>query len=183
MSPEFFKHLFDALKLAPKYLIAIALVLGFLLFGGTQLTQWIGVADLAKDYRQWFAVGFLGCIALLVVSLGQWAYALARNLIGKRRRKAQLRERLSRLTEDEKQILRFYIGKQTRSNTLRHDDGVVQALASARIIYRASSIGSLVEGFAYNINEAAWDVLNKERHLLDGVTNIYRTDKRTHWMA
>ncbi len=182
MNLDILKHIFDVLKLAPKYLVAISMVLGFLLFAPTEVMQWFGVADVAKDYRQWLGVGFLAITTLLVVSVVQGAYALVRNWIGKLRFKRKLRKRLARLTEDEKQILRFYIAKQSRSNTLRVTDGVVQALAGAGIIYRAATMGNMVEGFAYNINEIAWNVLNEDLALLDGTTDTYRTDKRTHWM-
>lgn len=183
MNLDIFKHIFEALKLAPKYLIAISVVLGFLLFAPAEFMQWFGVADVAKDYRQWFGLGFLAFTTLLVVSLAQGTYAVVRNWIGKLRFKRKLRKRLTRLTEDEKQILRFYVAKQTRSNTLRPTDGVVQGLAGARIIFRAATMGNLVEGFAYNINEIAWDVLNEDLTLLDGTTDTYRTDKRTSWMS
>lgn len=181
MSLDFIKHIFEAIKLAPKHLIAISLVLGFLLFAPAEAAQWLGVANVAKDYRAWLGVGFLGSSALLLVSAAQWAYSIPRTWLDKRRFNRKLRERLGRLTEDEKQILRFYIAQQTRTNTLRATDGVVHALTAARIIYRASSLGSLVEGFAYNIGEAAWNVLNEEPGLLDGTTDTYRTDKRDDW--
>ncbi|MFZ2309620.1 MAG: superinfection exclusion B family protein [Rhodoferax sp.] len=180
MNTDFIKHLFDAIKMAPRYLVAIALVLAFLLFAPNEIAQRLGVADMAKDYRQWFGVAFLACVALLSVSVFQAGYGVVRTMVAKRRFKRQMRERLGRLTEDEKQILRFYIGRQTRSNTLRADDGVVQCLAQAHIIFRAASLGSLVEGFAYNINEIAWDVLNEEPDFLNGETDTYRTDKLSY---
>ena len=87
-------------------------------------------------------------------------------------------KRLHSLTEDEKQILRFYIAENTRANTLRIEDGVVQGLISDRIIYQSASLGSILDGFAHNINDFAWDYLHVNPHLLEGTTNTCRTDKR-----
>jgi len=91
--------------------------------------------------------------------------------------KARL-ERLHRLTEDEKKILRFYIAQQTKTNVLRWDDGVVNGLVAEQIIFQSSEYGSVLDGFPYNITDFAWDYLHKHIYLLDGTTNEYRTDKR-----
>lgn len=61
---------------------------------------------------------------------------------------------------------------------LKVDDGVVQRLVANRIIYRSASMGSLLEGFAHNITDAAWDYIHANPHILQGTTNTYRTDKR-----
>ncbi|MGP7733596.1 super-infection exclusion protein B [Oceanimonas smirnovii] len=44
------------------------------------------------------------------------------------------------LTEDEKQILFYCFVKNTRSNILKVDDGVVQELVMSRIIYRSTRV-------------------------------------------
>ena len=180
MTVDVFKHALDAIKLAPRYLVAVAVVLGFLLFAPTELAQRFGVSDVAKDHRQWIGIGLLACVALLLVGVAGAIYRAINTGIRKWRFKRQLLERLHRLTEDEKQILRFYIAHQTRSNTLRVDDGVVQGLAGSGVIYRSSNMGSLVEGFAYNLSEVAWQELNEEPTLLNGSTNLYRTDRQDY---
>jgi hypothetical protein len=86
--------------------------------------------------------------------------------------------RLNRLTEDEKQILRYYFAKQTRANNLRVDDGTVQGLVADGIIYRSASLGTMYGGFAHNISDIAWDYLIMNPNLLEGETNFYRTDKK-----
>ena len=80
-------------------------------------------------------------------------------------------------TEEEKQILRFYYAKETKTNYLHVADGVVQGLVAKGIIQLASSMGSVVDGFAHNINEIVWQELNEHPDLLVGTTNTYRTDK------
>ena len=71
-----------------------------------------------------------------------------------------------------------YFAKDTRANTLRIDDGVVQGLAQNRIIFRSASMGSILDGFAHNITVAAWNYIFANPQVLLGTTNTYRTDKR-----
>jgi len=90
----------------------------------------------------------------------------------------RIAHKLSSLTEGEKQILRYYFAKDTRANTLKIDDGVVQGLVANRIIYRSASMGSILDGFAHNITDAAWNYICANPEVLQGTTNTYRTDKR-----
>jgi hypothetical protein len=94
-----------------------------------------------------------------------------------RKARRNIVKRLHELTEDEKAILRYYVLNQTKTNVLRYHDGVVQGLATAGIIYLASSTGSLIQGIAYNISQVAWDCLNKDKRLLDGASGYARTDQ------
>jgi hypothetical protein len=74
------------------------------------------------------------------------------------------------------------VAQQTKTNVLRYDDGVVQGLVAKGIIHQASSMGNVLEGFAYNIDDSVWAYLNENREVLAGTTNTYRTDKRYgHW--
>lgn len=181
MFAELPKHLLEALKLAPRYLIALSLVLGITLFAPDEWTQKLGISHLAEDYRQVIGLSFLLSLALLLVYAGQWVAKKIGRALYERKFKRDLAKRLRRLTEDEKQILRYYIAKQTRANTLRYEDGVVQGLVGSGVIFRTSNMGSLLEGFAFNINEFAWDMLNEDPSLLVGETDTYRTDKRHYW--
>ncbi|MGB6054623.1 MAG: super-infection exclusion protein B [Burkholderiaceae bacterium] len=177
MTAEIVKALLELLKLAPRYFVAFGVVAGVLLYADEQLLQHLGVAQFAKDNRSVMGLALLGSIALLLVGVCIRAGALVDTWRRKRKFQQRMTERLHALTEDEKQILRFYIGQETRSNTLRIDDGVVQGLVAARIIYRAAAQGSIIEGFAHNISDFAWQYLNEYPDLLDGSTDIARTDR------
>jgi len=84
---------------------------------------------------------------------------------------------LHRLTENEKQILRYYFAKQTRSNVLRIDDGVVNSLAADGVIFQSANvIGGPGLAFAHNIHEDVWNYILLNPQLLDGTTNTYRSD-------
>jgi hypothetical protein len=86
-------------------------------------------------------------------------------------------KRLQRLTENEKQILRYYFAKQTRSNVLRIDDGVVNSLAADGVIFQSANVsGGPGLAFAHNIHEDVWNYILLNPQLLDGTTNTYRSD-------
>jgi hypothetical protein len=172
------KSLLEFLKLTPRYLTAIGLVAGLILFGSDDFRETLGLTQFAKDYRFILGILFLGSIVLLLVAVGGGGFAYIQKVWWKRKSHNRIIKRLHRLTEDEKQILRFYIAENTRANTLRVDDGVVQELVAERIIYRSAQLGNMLEGFAHNISDVAWDYLQINPGLLEGSTNTYRTDKR-----
>jgi hypothetical protein len=77
----------------------------------------------------------------------------------------QAEQRLHKLTEVEKKLLRGYIANQTRTQNFPIENGVVRGLEAEYIIYRAGSIGQL-NSWPYNIQPWAWDYLNKHKGLL-----------------
>jgi len=98
--------------------------------------------NLAQHYRAELVVAFIGTSVLFSVDGGitVFRWICDRKAVCKFT-KGRLK-RLHGLTEDEKQILRFYIINQTRANVLRIDDGIVKGLESAGIIFQSSNIGN-----------------------------------------
>jgi hypothetical protein len=178
MTEMLIKAFLDFLKLTPRYLIVLGITAAMLLFGGEKFLNHIGVYQFAQDYRSWIGIIFLLSSALLVIAIPIKITKWIKQLWNKRKFYQRITQRLNGLTEDEKQILRFYIGRQTKTNVLDFRDGIVQGLVSHGIIHQAASAGNLIEGFAYNISEFAWDYLHIHPELLEGTTNFYRTDKR-----
>ena len=175
------KPLFEFLKLTPRYLIALGITAAFMLFSTESILKNLGIYDFAQNYRHWLSFVLILSSAILIVTVVIEITKWPKRWWRKRKFYNRMTERLNCLTENEKQILRFYIGQQSKTNTLRIDDGIVQGLESAGIIYRATSLGNMLEGFAYNISDFAWDYLNMNHHLLEGITNTCRTDKRRLW--
>ena len=169
-------------ELAPRYLAVVAIVTGFALFAPNETLDAIGISQITKDHRAWVGGGFL--VSSAIVLVGSFIFLKDKIFVRviRRRKKQRFKERiegrLEKLTEEEKQILRFYHVKETRSNKLKVDDGVVSGLVSAGIIYRSASVGDMLEGFAHNITDVAWDYIHKHPEILDGSTNTYRTDSR-----
>jgi len=168
--------LIKILELAPRYLAAISVASGFVLFGSPEHIEALGLSDFAKNQRSWVGSGFIISITVffIFIVLTIWnRISLERY---KKRLGKSLAERLKALTENEKQIIRYYVIKNTRSNNLNLECGIVKGLESAGIIHRASSVGSALNGFAYHIDDAAWDYINKNKRLLIGTTDTYRSD-------
>ncbi|QDI05423.1 hypothetical protein E4A48_18645 [Xanthomonas cerealis pv. cerealis] len=178
MFADFAKSAIEFLKLAPRYLIAVAIVSGALLFLPDTWLQRIGLDKFVTANRQWLGLTFLVSAVLWCVSAISTCWDWAAGQFFQRSVRKHIAQKLCSLTEDEKQILRYYFAKETRANMLKVDDGVVQGLVANRIIYRSASMGSLLEGFAHNITDAAWDYIHANPHILQGTTNTYRTDKR-----
>jgi hypothetical protein len=179
--PDFFKPLFEFLKLTPRYLTAIGLVAGIILFGSDNFRETLGLAKFAQDYRFVLGILFLSSIALLLVAMGGGGIWRIQQWWRKRKAFKRITERLHCLTEDEKQILRYYIANNTRANMLRVENGVVSGLVSEGIIYQSASLGNVLEGFAHNIGDIAWDYLHVYPDLLNGTTTVCRTDKRERY--
>jgi hypothetical protein len=174
---EILKHLIELLKLAPRYMAAIALVSGILLYFPDAFLDGLGVLAFKKSHHQWIGITFLVSLVLFVIDRSLRFSEKIRDGNRKAEQITRQVKRLYCLTEEEKQILRFYIGKLTRTNYLKMDDGVVQGLVSCGIIFRVAAIGNMRDGFAYNISDLSWDHLNENPGLLNGETNLYRNDK------
>lgn len=168
----------ELLKLAPRYLATIAMLTGMLLFLPASWSGFLSVHEIVQNYRPWIGLLFLGSLSLLAVdSTCRWIDSAKRERSHKAWAKTVV-NKLQSLTEPEKQILRFYVANRTKTNVLRINDGVVNGLVAADVIHLAASQGNLIEGFAHNINDLAWDYIHKNSEVLDGYTNTYRTDER-----
>ncbi len=176
MVSDITKLFLEVLKLAPRYLISLGVIAAIFLFSSDTFLKRLGVFDFTQNNRPWIGITLIVSAALFGVSVS--ADLLTWVLRWWRQRKAfqSITKRLHCLTEDEKQILRYYIAKNSRANTLRIDDGIVQGLVHTGIIYRSASLGT-IDGFAHNITPIAWDYLQVHPEILDGSTNTYRTDK------
>jgi hypothetical protein len=178
---EIANTILEYLKLAPRYFIAISAITGFLLFGEDEILKKLGVFEFTQNNRSVIGFCLIGSAALFVLALFTEIITFMRKWQFTRKIHQRIIERLNNLAEDEKQILRYYIAKQTRANILRIDDGVVQGLVACGIIFRSASVGNMHEGFAHNISDFAWDYLNVQSHILQGSTNYYRTDKQDRY--
>lgn len=174
---EWIKGIADVLKLDPRYLVAGMLLTGGALFLPASVHEQLGISSWVVAYKGWIGLAFAACAVLTTLSALTWVGQLVWSLWETKMRRSDIAERLQKLTEPEKQILRYYLAKNTRSNSLRHQDGVVAGLAAVGVIHLASRTGTLVEGHAYNISEYAWKIIQENPDLLVGETNFYRCDK------
>ena len=168
----------EFLKLTPRYLVALWLPTAVILFAPPQFNQRLGISKFTDDYRFWIGIVFLVTSTLFITHTLTPAFAWIREAMRVHIIAKNMKRYLRGLTEDEKQILRFYIRKETKTNYLRITNGVAQGLVARGIIRRVTDIGDQLEGFAHNICDLAWDYLNEHHTLLDGTTTICKTDSR-----
>lgn len=178
MLTDITKFLLEFLKLAPRYLVAVAMVCAILLFTPLSFQKALGTTNFVNNYRQWIGLGMVSSFGVWLVVISASACELVKGLWEKRSWQKKVVSRLENLTEPEKQILRYYVAKNTRGNYLRIESGDVQALTQARIIFQSASLGNILEGFAHNITDFAWEYIHKNPHVLEGTTNTYYTDER-----
>jgi hypothetical protein len=159
--------LLDAIKLSPRYLVPVFFASGFLLFSPTTYIASLGLDSFVTSYRSWIGLVFLVSSALLLshffISVWTW---VKRKLDAKKSSNEAINH-LRNLTPDEKALLQGYIFNQTKTQNLDMMNGVVNGLVHVGIIYQASRMGDLLEGFAYNIQPWAWEFLNKNKRLLE----------------
>lgn len=154
------------IKLPLKYLISIFLMLLVLLFSPDIFLNSLGLITLVEKYRTILGLAFL-CDSFIIISeLGYhlwkilYAYYRYYSLVKLGKRK------LNALTPGEKEILSSYIDNQSKSQYLPINNGVVAELASKKIIYRSTELSNGGPFFSYNLNDWAWDYLNKNSNLL-----------------
>jgi Super-infection exclusion protein B len=156
----------EAIKLSPKYLLPIVIVAGFLLFAKPEILDIFGLGKLSATYKPYIGGIFLLSAALVLsnwlVSLYAW-YA-KRRVWSKRIKHAK--RTLHNLTDAEREILRGYVGGNTRTQYLQLEDGVASGLELEYIIFRSSNVGNLDDGWAFNIQPWAWKYLNERPELL-----------------
>jgi hypothetical protein len=156
----------DWIKLPTKTLAALCIVCGILIFSGEGALDNFGLKTFVKEYRAYLGVGFLVTLALTVVNSLAAVWKFIYPWIAEAYWIRLGRKRLRSLNPTEKEILRYYIQNQTRSQTLPIQDGTVNALQKEKIIIRGSSLGSL-HGFDFIIQPWAWEYLNEHSELLD----------------
>jgi len=151
-------------KISAAFLVAIVSVLALILFLPGEISKSLAVYDFREKYKV-----FLGPVFLLTIS-----FCFARVFIffmsghTERKRLKNRQKMLYQLTPEEKGYLVPYIRHQKNTVYVGMDDGVISGLEAKHITYCASSMGSVLEGFAYNLQPWARDYLNDNPQLLDG---------------
>lgn len=160
-------------KIPAAFLVAVITVLLLILFLPENIAKILSVEEFRDKYRV-----FLGPALLLAVSFGvariYGSFGEKRNT--KRRVKA-LRETLHKLTAEEKGYLAQYILEGKNSVHVGGDDGVMMGLVGKNITYRASTVGDLLTGFAFNLQPWAREYLEASPQLLSGAAGVPMTPR------
>jgi len=154
------------LKLPQRVLWALLCCSALLLWGPDWFVSGLGLEQFIATYRMYLGVAFLLLLAATLPTPIQWAGNLALEKWRSQKLLQARRAQLKDLTPEEKEILRNYIEKNTRSQYLDAVDGVTARLEGAGIIYRAANLSHAYTDFAYNIQPWAWEHLRENPHLL-----------------
>jgi hypothetical protein len=161
------KSFVDWIKLSPRYLLPICIFTGFVVFAPPNVLSIFGITGIVESYRAYFGLAFLLSAALLassaLIATCEWLKGKYRERVTRKYRRRRLRQ----LTEDEKAILRGYIEGQTRTQYLAMSNGTVGQFVVEKILFRASSLGSVADYFPYNIQPGAWEYLNDHPEVLE----------------
>jgi hypothetical protein len=165
-----FPNIPEWLKISSVHLLAIAFSVGVLLFAPVEFLDLIGVTRFVNGFRMWIGFAFLISAALLLARAGASVFRDATLRVRQRWILKRRQRRLHQLTPSEKRALAGYIADDTRTQYFQLEDGVIQGLAAECVIARAASVGSIISGFAYNIQPWAWDYLKLHPQLLGDVS-------------
>ena len=143
-------------------LCAVILASGVLLLGPARLHETIGLKPSIDNYRTWIGLVFLVSGSVIVVRAGDGIQGLVR----RKRRFKRMQVRLHNLTLDEKMVLLQYVNQNSRTEYFLLSNGVVAELESEGILFRVTELGDMRDGFAYSMQNWAWDYLHKHPHLL-----------------
>lgn len=165
--PVDWSKILDVFKLSPLHFLGVAIASGTLLFGRKSWHEVLGTDAFLTNYRTWIGLVFLGSVTIVSLHALSGLWRSVARVLKRRELRSDGEKRLQNLTPEEKEILRYYIEYNTRTQNLNIQDGIVQGLEHEVIIYRSSNMGSMVDGFAYNIQPWAWEHLRKHPELLD----------------
>lgn len=154
------------LKLKPQYMLPISLTTGVITLGPPTLLHALHLEGIAKTYPAWFGGAFLLSTALLVSHGAFLGVGTAtRHCRAKKAQKLRI-DRLHKLTDAEKAVLRGYFDEGTPTQHLRMSDGIAGHLEGFRILFRSSDVSVHQDLFPYNLHPWAREYLSLHPELL-----------------
>jgi hypothetical protein len=153
-------------KISNTHLFAVVIGCSLILFTPEGFLGKLGLSNIKATYQTMISALFLIALSILgargCAAIIRWIkqrVAWDKNL-------KEMQNRLNDLTPEEKQILQQYILGNTRTQDLLIQNGVVNGLVAAKILYRSANLGSSAGSFAFNIQSWAWVYLKENPNLL-----------------
>ena len=157
---EFFR------KIPSAFLVAIVSVLGLILFIPEELAKTLAVNGFREQYRVYLGPAFLLAVSFCFARL----FMFSKGLVEEKKRIANRQKTLHHLTAEEKGYLVTYIKGGQNTVYVGMDDGIMMGLVAKGVTYCASSEGSILDGFAFNLQPWARSYLEQHPDLLGGYT-------------
>ncbi len=155
MTPEeILKSILKFIPVKPQHVLAVFVSMSFLVFIPDAFYSRLGLLSFAAKYQGWFFLVWALCGAFLLVETIGW-------MINQHKRKKHLRN----LSEDEKTTIARYLQNKTKTQILSDSDGTANGLVKKGILFMPST-GSKPHATPFNIEEWAWEYLNKNKNLV-----------------
>ncbi len=162
-----FKTATALLKSKLSILFGISVALGVLLIMPDATAGRLGLTTIRTTYLPYVSVPFFILASVTVVQCFVAAWRWVGEKIAAKRFEKEAKHRLGQLSAQEKQILCGYLMTDRRTQYFAVQDGVVQGLCHAGVIYLSSQVGNMnAEGFSFNIHDWAWDYLEEHKRLV-----------------
>ncbi|WP_163833396.1 superinfection exclusion B family protein [Spartinivicinus ruber] len=157
---------------APREVVwPLIIVSCLLLWGPGWFVQGLGLESFIDEYRKWLGVVFLFFLIVGIQPAIPSAYKKIIKMIDTRKRLNKATEEISNLTPKEKEILRYYIINNIRTQDLSIQDGNVNILISKGFLILASSVsyGGMKGSFTFpvNITDWTWNYIRKNPNVLE----------------
>jgi hypothetical protein len=161
MTKEWLSLLSSVDKIRPEFLVALACSSLFLLLSPSWLLQALGLLAVIGTIKTWLGLSLLLSLFLLFAK----ASSLAIRYVGDQLRLLRSKRFIHQLTGEELGFLGEFIDRDVASIQAPIGDGLAGALMAKGLIFRASSMGNVLTGFAYGIQPWVRDYLCKRPHL------------------
>ena len=173
---------------SPVIFTGLAIASGIVLFSNGDLITTIGLSDFRDANKQYIGGCFVLSSSILFAQLATGLFGFIKVLFAKwqksRRNKKAMESRkkdLVNLTPDEKAYLAPYVLGQETTLYFLMEDGIKGSLEAKGILYRASNMGDMVTGWAYNIQPWALKHLQSNPDLLEGFTPEMQRHRHRRW--
>lgn len=162
-------------KIPTAFLLSIIIVIGLILFLPDETAKTLSIDIFRNEYRKFLGPALLLTTSFAIARLIMFIYRTIKTSIEKSQNEKVRLEYLQKLTPEEKGYLAtFIIGKQNSIN-VGLDDGVMSGLERKQIVYRASNVGDVLRGFAFNLQPWAREILESNHNILAGATGKPKT--------
>ncbi len=175
------KYVFDFIKASEHYFIPIAITSGILIYAPDTFIG-ISIGDFRKEAHSYLGAVFIFSSMVVLSSIVTSCLKAISNFFRKIYERflfhRKIKRRLEGLTPEEKNIIRVYLEKETRTTILAYS-GVVRSLLDAKIIYPIEDI--IGERAPFNIQPWAWDYFKAHPSLISAQNKT--SNKALHWTA
>jgi hypothetical protein len=169
---------------SPIIFLGLCIASGSILFVGDDLAKTLGLSEFRDQNRGYLVAAFIITLSILIAQgiwgSGRFLESVVKKRWENRKLKQVIEDRkkcLHNLTPDEKAYLAPYVLRDENTQYFLIEDGIAGGLEAKGIIYQASIVGNMLDGFAYNIQPWAREYLKENSHLLLGASPSPRSPR------